>query len=190
MVAEPPSACAIADGTHIAPDESKQRPTRETGRGTAAPLTSGRFHRRRARALGTSSRRTPERDRRRPRSCFGGKATAPAELSSSMLCGGPQARPPRGSSAAPRRPTHQRTAGPRGAPGLLICQEAGVSACAPGRRPRRQQPALRSRARIQAKAAVAGCPSEESLSTSTPDAGALAARPSSRERKRSLTTPA
>jgi hypothetical protein len=39
------------------------------------------------------------------------------------------------SLAAPFRPTQQRAGAPSGAPGLLLCQEAGVSPCAPGRRP-------------------------------------------------------
>jgi hypothetical protein len=36
--------------------------------------------------------------------------------------------------APPPRPTQQRAGAPSGAPGLLLCQEAGVSPCAPGRR--------------------------------------------------------
>lgn len=38
------------------------------------------------------------------------------------------------------RPTQQRAGAPSGAPGLLLCQEAGVSPCAPGRRPFRSSP--------------------------------------------------
>jgi len=38
------------------------------------------------------------------------------------------------SVAAQIRPTQQRAGAPSGAPGLLRCQEAGVSPCAPGRR--------------------------------------------------------
>jgi hypothetical protein len=50
-------------------------------------------------------------------------------------------------AAAQIRPTQQRTGPPSGAPGLLLCQEAGVSPCAPGRRPTRSsaaQPTRRS----------------------------------------------
>ena len=39
--------------------------------------------------------------------------------------------------AAQIRPTQQRACVPRGAPGLLLCQEAGAAPCAPGRRPER-----------------------------------------------------
>jgi hypothetical protein len=46
-------------------------------------------------------------------------------------------RPGRVPAAARIRPTQHRAGAPSGAPGLLLCQEAGVSPCAPGRRPRR-----------------------------------------------------
>jgi hypothetical protein len=39
--------------------------------------------------------------------------------------------------AAPIRPTQQRAGAPTGAPGLLLCQDVGVSARAPDRRPER-----------------------------------------------------
>ena len=55
---------------------------------------------------------------------------------------------------APIRPTQQRTGPPRGAPGLLLCQEAGVSPCAPRRRPRRARAAGRARARFATSAGV------------------------------------
>jgi hypothetical protein len=43
-------------------------------------------------------------------------------------------------TAVETRPTQQRAGAPSGAPGLLRCQEAGVSPCAPGRRPERVSP--------------------------------------------------
>jgi hypothetical protein len=45
--------------------------------------------------------------------------------------------PPRTGATAQIRPTQQRTGAPSGAPGPLLCQEAAVSLCAPGRRPSR-----------------------------------------------------
>jgi hypothetical protein len=55
-----------------------------------------------------------------------------ARLSKEQRRGGPR----RVSAAAQIRPTQQRAGAPSSAPGLLLCQEAGVSPCAPGRRPR------------------------------------------------------
>ena len=49
--------------------------------------------------------------------------------------------PRRVSAAARIRPTQQRAGAPSGAPGLLLCQEAGVSPCAAGRRPRQPRDA-------------------------------------------------
>jgi hypothetical protein len=46
--------------------------------------------------------------------------------------------PRRVRAAARIRPTQQRAGAPSGAPGLLLCHEAGVSPCAPGRRPTRE----------------------------------------------------
>jgi hypothetical protein len=45
------------------------------------------------------------------------------------------------------RPTQQRASAPSGSPGLLLCREARVSPCAPGRRPWRK-PARRRRRRL------------------------------------------
>src|SRR3954453_18622656 len=41
--------------------------------------------------------------------------------------------------ASAARPTQQRAGAPSGAPGLLLCREAGVSPCAPGRRSQRER---------------------------------------------------
>jgi hypothetical protein len=65
------------------------------------------------------------------------------------------------SLAAPFRPTQQRAGAPSGAPGLLLCQEAGVSPCAPGRRPFREQ----------ARAEAERCCSRNARAFSTGSAG-------------------
>jgi hypothetical protein len=51
------------------------------------------------------------------------------------------------------RPTQQRAGAPSGAPGLLLCQEAGVSPCAPGRRPKQasQHPSGDARSRAESE---------------------------------------
>src|SRR5215218_9922147 len=65
-------------------------------------------------------------------SCVGVRAETPASVE------GAASRFARLVSAAARiRPTQQRAGAPSGASGLLLCQEAGVSPCAPGRRPER-----------------------------------------------------
>src|SRR5829696_7241 len=75
----------------------------------------------------TRTRRPPARDRLPGGSCIGGEAAAPPPLSSSM----------RGSTAPPR-PTQQRGDGCTRAPRQLLCREASLSPCAPGRGPQRQ----------------------------------------------------
>jgi hypothetical protein len=55
-----------------------------------------------------------------------------------------------------RRPTQQRAGAPSGAPGLLLFQEAGVSACALGRRPTQQRAAGRTGAPRQLLCREAG----------------------------------
>ena len=62
------------------------------------------------------------------------------------------------------RPTQQRAGAPSGAPGLLLCQEAGACPSAPGRRPGQKQAAvsrdawLHADAGVAVAAAVAQCP--------------------------------
>jgi hypothetical protein len=92
------------------------------------------------RALGTRTRRPPGRDRLPPRSCICGKAAARPSLPPSMRPSSerraqarrlPKHRPP----AAAFRPTEQRMDARSGAPRRLVSREAGVSPCAPARRP-------------------------------------------------------
>ena len=81
------------------------------------------------------------------------------------------------SVAARIRPTQQRAGAPSGAPGLLLCQGAGVSPCAPGRRPFREQAhaeAERCCSRI-ARAFSTGCAGVSDCSRPGVDVGRAAA---------------
>jgi hypothetical protein len=67
------------------------------------------------------------------RSPVAGASSSPVEtpLSKEQSCLSPR----RVSAAAQIRPFRQRADGRTGAPGLLLCREAGASACVPARRP-------------------------------------------------------
>src|SRR5215207_105677 len=120
--ATPPSLPALlSPGLRACPQPRHARPQGTSTR-CAAPASSGACSATAKQASGREQSALPEVVRIGRELAASGHVRLSEEQRISV--------PHRGSAAAQIRPTQQRAGAPSGAPGLLLCQEAGVSPCA------------------------------------------------------------